>query len=1172
MQLINIKGTSMKARQSLQLIFLPGLILLGLTIAFAALVVTTQQTEAASTQLAYWQLDETSGTTFSNTANPGTLDATCSNCPTPATAQINGGQTFNGTTNAVNIAADAALGFTAVDSFTAELWLQADSGCVSDAVAIGRGDATSGPYWSLGCDPTAGQARFTLSDGTNTVVVTSTRVISPSTWHHLTATWDGPNDTATLYFDRTDVVSATAVALTGNLAPTTADLNIGHLNNTQHFSGILDEVALYNTVLPTNEIGEHYYFPQAYGSTCTNPVAVMPLGDSITVGVYGSKYIDPDTLLEGDPRADADIPGYRQPLYLSLRDNNHNIDFVGGQQHGANVVPQFDIDHEGISGQTDSQVANKVYNLMVSYPTDVVLLHIGTNAPDTNTADVEKILNEIDRYETDYGRSVTVVLALIINRINPYSPTFTTFNVNIEAMANTRIANGDKIIIVDMENDAGIVYSLFSSGGDFSDRLHLYDNGNAKMANTWLNTLNTFLPNCNVTPVISSLPVTGVQANTPYTYQMTASGSPTINFQLDTPPSGMTIDSGTGLINWTPTLTGTYPITATAVNPYGSDTQYFTITVTDTVTAVAPTITTTPGTTATVGTPYSYDVDASGDAPITYSLSVTPTGMTIDSATGIISWTPTTPGDANVTVVATNNTGSDSQSFTITVSAVPGNLQLSCPVPTELVAYYPLNDSSGSTFVDLSGSNNDTTCTSSNCPTPAAGLISGSQTFTDGDATRVDAANPTNFDFADTDNFSFSLWVNTTQSCTGNKVFMARRNAQFWLGCNDAGNVNLALNSDLQSSSTNITGGSVINDGNWHHLAATLETGTPNDTVRVYVDGVEVAAETTVDFDSFTHATEPLTLGYYNTGSRYYFDGRLDDVAIFRRALTPAEIQAIYNNGNGAGVGLPYDTAWTGSSSNAWETAANWTNGVPASTNNVAIPTGMAQLNANATVACIDIASGATVDLGTNTFTVEDTMTNNGTLIQTKTAVSGSSPIPFLNITNSGATTTQYLGVDLTPNSNLGNVTVSVREIDSAAGEYCTTTGAASPTYADRCYTITPQTQPTGTSTVRLYARSTDELNAIPGTDLTIYHNTGGSTWTELTNRIFGIDGDYAYAQGDTTAFSPFILGQTGVSQAPTAVSLATLSATSGVSSAIPVLLTLLTALTLIGFSVQRKR
>jgi hypothetical protein len=68
----------------------------------------------------------------------------------------------------------------------------------------------------------------------------------------------------------------------------------------------------------------------------------------------------------------------------------------------------------------------------------------------------------------------------------------------------------------------------------------------------------------------------------------------------------------------------------------------------------APTITSTPVTTAAVGELYTYDVDATGDPAPTYSLTTFPSGMTINENTGLIEWTPAAPGDADVTVVASN--------------------------------------------------------------------------------------------------------------------------------------------------------------------------------------------------------------------------------------------------------------------------------------------------------------------------------------------------------------------------------------------------------------------------------------------------------------------------------------------------------------------------------------
>jgi RHS repeat-associated protein len=85
-----------------------------------------------------------------------------------------------------------------------------------------------------------------------------------------------------------------------------------------------------------------------------------------------------------------------------------------------------------------------------------------------------------------------------------------------------------------------------------------------------------------------------------------------------------------------------------------------------------PQITSTPVTTATVGQAYSYDVDAtdpdSGDT-LGYSLTIAPSGMSINPSSGLISWTPGAAGNFDVAVEVSDGKGRTArQPFRVTVA------------------------------------------------------------------------------------------------------------------------------------------------------------------------------------------------------------------------------------------------------------------------------------------------------------------------------------------------------------------------------------------------------------------------------------------------------------------------------------------------------------------------
>lgn len=86
---------------------------------------------------------------------------------------------------------------------------------------------------------------------------------------------------------------------------------------------------------------------------------------------------------------------------------------------------------------------------------------------------------------------------------------------------------------------------------------------------------------------------------------------------------------------------------------------------------IPPVIESDPVTTAKEGAVYAYDLEATdpNEDTLTYSLITSPTGMTINSTTGVITWTPTKSqvGENEVVVEVSDGSRSTIQEFTITV-------------------------------------------------------------------------------------------------------------------------------------------------------------------------------------------------------------------------------------------------------------------------------------------------------------------------------------------------------------------------------------------------------------------------------------------------------------------------------------------------------------------------
>jgi hypothetical protein len=91
---------------------------------------------------------------------------------------------------------------------------------------------------------------------------------------------------------------------------------------------------------------------------------------------------------------------------------------------------------------------------------------------------------------------------------------------------------------------------------------------------------------------------------------------------------------------------------------------------------------------------------------------------------------------------------------------------------------------------------------------------------------------------------------------------------------------------------------SSLNDGYWHHAVGVYDGTLASDNVKLFIDGV-LQATTHNHTQNIPDVPEPLTIGATKSrdGSTIadFFDGIIDDVRIYDRALSPAEVIELLN-------------------------------------------------------------------------------------------------------------------------------------------------------------------------------------------------------------------------------------------------------------------------------------
>ncbi len=279
-----------------------------------------------------------------------------------------------------------------------------------------------------------------------------------------------------------------------------------------------------------------------------------------------------------------------------------------------------------------------------------------------------------------------------------------------------------------VNNATGLISGTPTAAGTSTVTLSATNSGGTGTATLTL-TIALVVP----APVITSATTASGTVGSAFSYQITATNSP-ISYGAAGLPAGLTVNTATGLISGTPTAAGTSTVTLSATNSGGTGNATLTLTV-----AVPPAPVITSATTAngTVGSAFSYQITAT-NSPTSYGATGLPAGLTVNTATGLISGTPTAAGTSTVTVSATNSGGTGNATLTLTVAAPPAPVITSATTASGAV---------GSAFsYQIAATNSPTSYAAAGLPAgltvdTGAGLISGTPTATGTSTVTLSATN-----------------------------------------------------------------------------------------------------------------------------------------------------------------------------------------------------------------------------------------------------------------------------------------------------------------------------------------------------------------------------------------------------------------------------------------------